>query len=427
MEQPNVTSDGDAALTPIFWLLAAATGVATGLCGDGLMWILRKTQHLAYGSVGGGFLGEVRHASDLRRVVACTLAGLIGGVCWYLIRRYLATEQAGIDDALWSGDGELSARRSALTSIVSEVVVGLGASMGREAAPKLMGGVAGSVLAKLAHLSPAQRRLLVACGGGAGLAAVYNVPLAGALFAAEILYGSLALPIVLPALACSVLATWTAWIALPSHATYLNIPHYRLTVPLLVFAAVIGPVVGLVSVGYVRGIGWISHHRVQGAWILVAFPITLFVLGLVAIPYPQLLGNGQDIAHSLFLSEGDIGLLIALALLKPLATVLNLGAGGTGGLLTPTLATGALLGGIVGIGVTHASPGTPMGALALCGGAAMCAAAMQAPLTALVLVPELTGGQLPIIVPMILAATGATVVARIIDGYSIYSARLSAI
>ena len=110
----------------------------------------------------------------------------------------------------------------------------------------------------------AQRRLLVACGGGAGLAAVYNVPLGGALFTAEILIGALTLPNVLPALACSGIATATAWIYLPEHATYLDIPAYRFTMPLLVWSLLVGPVVGLVAAGYIRLIGWVSYHRLTG-------------------------------------------------------------------------------------------------------------------------------------------------------------------
>ena len=101
----------------------------------------------------------------------------------------------------------------------------------------------------------------MACGGGAGLAAVYNVPLGGALFTAEILLGSISLPIVLPALACSGIATATAWLYLPSHATYMDIPTYHFTMPLLVWALLVGPVIGLFASGYIRLIGWVSHHR----------------------------------------------------------------------------------------------------------------------------------------------------------------------
>ncbi len=87
---------------------------------------------------------------------------------WYLIRRYMKGQRAEIDEAVWNGSGDLSLKRSFLTSVVSEVVIGLGASVGREAAPKLMGGASGSFIANWFNLTPAQKRLLVACGGGAG-------------------------------------------------------------------------------------------------------------------------------------------------------------------------------------------------------------------------------------------------------------------
>ena len=106
-----------------------------------------------------------------------------------------------------------------------------------------------------------QRRLLVACGGGAGLAAVYNVPLAGALFTVEILIGSISLPVMLPAIACSAIATATAWVYLPDHATYPGIPDYRFTWSLMAWALLAGPVIGLLSAGYIRLIGWVSYHR----------------------------------------------------------------------------------------------------------------------------------------------------------------------
>jgi H+/Cl- antiporter ClcA len=307
------------------------------------------------------------------------------------------------------------------------VVIGMGASIGREAAPKLMGGVSGSVLATWAALSPPQRRLLVACGGGAGLAAVYNVPLGGALFTAEILCGSVNLPVVLPALACSFIATAVAWVYLPDHATYVDIPAYHLTTTLVVCAVFMGPVVGVVSSAYVRLVGWASHHRPRGFASIGAPLIAFGALGLIGIAYPQLFGNGQDMAHSVFLGQGGgFALLCALFILKPLVTVLCVGSGASGGLLTPTLATGAVLGGLVGLAWSLAWPGSPVGAYAMTGAAAMIGASMQAPLTALALVLELTHSGFSLMVPMMAATVGATVVTRHIDGYSIYSARLLA-
>jgi len=121
--------------------MVALTGIATGLFGDFLMWILFGVQHLAFGYHSGELQTAVEHASKVRRVLSLTLGGVFAGVAWYLLRRYLKYDKSEIDDAVWSGDGSLSLRRCFLTSVISEIVIGAGASIGREAAPKLMGGV----------------------------------------------------------------------------------------------------------------------------------------------------------------------------------------------------------------------------------------------------------------------------------------------
>lgn len=427
-EQPNATGDNDAPLTPMFWLLVAATGVATGLLGDLMMIILHSVQHLAFGYSSGGFEAGVEHASGTRRLVVLACGGAFGGVAWYLLRRWTAGEKSDLDDALWTGNGTLSFRRSFASSVFSEVVVGAGASLGREAAPKLMGAASGSLLAQWRHLTPGQRRLLVACGGGAGMAAVYNVPLGGALITAELLYGSLSLPVILPALACSWIATAVSWAYLPISATYTNVPAYPLKTTHIVFALLVGPVIGIVAVGYIRLIGWVSHHQARGRPLLLAPLIAFAVLGLVAFRYPQLLGNGKDLTHHAFLGAGGetFGLLLALFALKPLVTALCLGSGATGGLFTPTMSTGALLGALLGSAWSLAWPGAPVGSYAIIGATAMIGAAMQTPLAALALVLELTHTVDTLIVPMIAATMLATAVARYLDGYSIYSSRLPA-
>jgi len=375
--------------------------------------------------VGGSldFQAAVEASSGTRRVVVLLLAGVLGGVGWYLLRRW-TTGRSEVDEALWDGDGRLAVKRSLGTSVLSEVVIGMGASIGREAAPKLLGGVSGSVFADKLGLSTAQRKLLVACGAGAGLAAVYNVPLGGALFTAEILLGSLALPVVLPALVCAFIATLVGWLYLPDVATYLSVPSYSFSATIAVWSVLAGLVIGVVSAGYVRLIGWVAHHRAQGLVALGAPLLAFGALGLISLAYPQLLGNGKDMAHLVFLGNGTIGLLLALAVLKPLVTAACLGAGASGGLFTPVMSTGAVLGGALGLGWSQLWPGSPVGAFAMIGAAAMIGASMQAPLAALVLVLELTHNGFELMIPMITATAVATVVVRYIDGYSIYSARL---
>jgi H+/Cl- antiporter ClcA len=127
-----------------------------------------------------------------------------------------------------------------------------------------------------------------------------------------------------------------------------------------------------------------------------------------------------------FLGEGGLALLFALFALKPLVTALCLGSGAAGGLFTPTLSTGAALGGFLGLAWSLLWPGSSVGAYAMIGAAAMIGASMQAPLTALALVLELTHSGFQIMVPLMAATVTATAVARYVDGYSIYSARLSA-
>lgn len=424
MEQPNVTSDGDARLTWQFWLAVLITGVVTGLFGDLLMWVLKVFESAAFHYTSGSFQDAVARTSNERRILSLLISGVVGAVCWYFIRRYLKHEKSEIDDAIWSGDGELSMRRSFLTSVVSEIVIGLGASVGREAAPKLMGGASGSLLSHWFKLTPHQKRLLVACGGGAGLACVYNVPLGGAIFTAEVLYGSFALPVVMPALATSMIATLTAWIYLPHGATYADIPNYKFTGSLMVWSVVAGFAIGLLSTFYIRLIGWASHYRARGVNIFWMMPLAFVIVGVVGCKYPQLFGNGKDMAHEAFLGVGSIGLLLALFMLKPFVTALTLGSGAAGGVFTPFLATGAVFGAFFGAAWCHLWPGTPVGAFALIGAAAMIGSSMQAPLAGMVLTLELSQSGFSLMLPMLTAVVISTYLVRQVDGYSIYSARL---
>ena len=153
-------------------------------------------------------------------------------------------------------------------------------------------------------------------------------------------------------------------------------------------------------------------------------PLAFLVLGVLGIWYPELFGNGKDMAHEAFLGVGGIGLFFALFALKPFVTALTLGSGASGGVFTPFLATGAVFGAFFGAAWIHLWPGTPVGAFALVGGAAMVGASMQAPLAGIVLVLELSHSGFRIMIPMMAATLIATFLVRHIDGYSIYSARL---
>ena len=112
----------------------------------------------------------------------------------------------------------------------------------------------------------------------------------------------------------------------------------------MIWSLLAGVLIGGLAVMYVRLIGWVSHHRAKGAHIFWAMPVAFLIVGLLGIQYPQLFGNGKDMAHEAFLGAAGMGLLFALFALKPLVTALTLGSGAAGGVFTPFLATGALLG-----------------------------------------------------------------------------------
>jgi H+/Cl- antiporter ClcA len=300
----------------------------------------------------------------------------------------------------------------------------MGVSLGREGAPKQVGAVLANAFSDRAHLSDEQRRLLVACGAGAGMAAAYGVPLGGALFALEVLRGVLALRLILPALlACSV-AAGVAWIWMPNVPTYV-VAAYPSSPSVLCWTLVAGPLAGLVSIAYVHLVAAADRHKPKGWKRFIVPIIALGVLGLASIAFPQLLGNGKDIAQLAFSNQVAPTLLLYLLVLRPLSTVLCLGSGVPGGLFTPSLALGALLGGALGVAWNAVWPGVPLGLFAVLGAAAVLAATTHGPISAVVLIMELTGQDRSFVLPLLLIVVTATLVARTLDSRSIYDARFT--
>jgi CIC family chloride channel protein len=422
--QPNVTGRGIVAgYTLRFWMIVVTIGVATGLAVSVLVGLLRLVEHVAYGYRKGPFLDGVQAAAGWRHVVALLVAALVVAGGTLVLGRLPTSGGTEVSEALWLRGGKLDPLPSLARGVLSIVTVGLGVSLGREAAPQLAGASAASWLSEWAGLPVWQRRLLVASGAGAGFAAVYNVPLGGALFALEVLLGTVALPLVLPALATSVTATAVAWIFLGTGPTY-DLPHYALHPSQLAWAFVAGPILGVAAIAWVRIVQRAAALRPHRWGRLVAPVIVFGVLGVVSIQYPQLLGNGKGIVQLEALGSLSLGMLCVLFALKPLATAACLGAGSPGGLFTPTLTIGVLLAGVLGTLWSHLWPGAAVGSYALIGGAAFLAAAMQGPLSAVVLVLELTRNFDSLMAPTLVAVIEATVIARRLGAPSIYSARL---
>ena len=407
----------------IFWCAVLLTGVGAGLAAAILTRLLFVVQHRAW--PGPHLLDAARGADAWHHIGILLGAGLLTGIGQVVLRKLSSGNSIDITEAITNFAGRLPALRTLGSATLSVVVVGMGASLGREGAPKQAGAVIANTLSDRCALSDEQRRLLVACGAGAGMAAAYGVPLGGALFAVEVLRGVLALRLILPALLASASAAGMAWwAAIPNEPTYL-IPSYPLSASVVGWAIVAGPIAGAVSVGFVRLVAWGDRNKPTGVRRLVAPVVALGLLGAVSIVFPELLGNGKDIAELAFTNQVAPLTLLALFVLKPLATVLCLGSGVPGGLFTPSLATGALLGGALGVAWSWIWPGAPPGLCAIIGSASVLAATTHGPISSIVLVMELTGRDRSFILPMIIAVVLATVVARTLDARSIYDARFS--
>jgi len=425
--QPNIPGEGIlAGYSRRFWAMVVTIGVAAGLAGGGFVALLNAVERLAWRRPASQFLAAVTAASPARDVIVLALAGAIAGTGMLVLRRLHGSGGGEISEALWLHGARLELLPSLVRGALSIVTVGMGASLGREAAPQLAGAAFASELCdRSGQISERQRRLLVAAGAGAGMAAVYNVPLGGALFALEVLLGTLALPLVLPALLMSLIATAVAWIVVPTHATYA-IGSYHVSAAQVVWAALVGPLAGIAAVLWVRLVAAANRARPDRHAARLAAPLVVFAaLGALAIEYPQLLGNGKELTQIVFVGKLSVGLIAVLLVLKPLLTAACLGSGSPGGLFTPTLALGVLLGALLGHAWSELWPGSPDGSYALIGGGAVLAAAMQGPLCATVLMLELTHSPGTLTVPLLLAVALATIVARLLGSPSIYSARLA--
>jgi chloride channel protein, CIC family len=407
-----------------FWLAVILTGIGTGVAAAVLTQLLELVQRTMWAGSGVDLLSAAERASAWRHILVLLGAGLVTGAGQIILRHLSSSNGIEISAAIWFHAGRLPTLRTLGSALLSVLIVGMGASLGREGAPKQAGAAIANILSDKGQLSDEQRSLLVACGAGAGMAAAYGVPLGGALFALEVMRGMLALRFVLPALVTSLVATAVSWVALPNAPTYV-IPADSSSVSSAVWALVAGPIAGVVSVGYVRTVAWADRRKPRG-WLRLVVPVvSLGLLGAVSIPFPQVLGNGKDIAQLAFAGQVAPALLLTLLLLKPAATVLCLGSGAPGGLFTPTLALGALLGGVLGHAWSWFWPGVPPGVFAVLGAAAVLAATTQGPISAVVLMMELTGRDRSFIVPLLLGVATATLVARTIEPRSIYDARLT--
>lgn len=407
-----------------FWVAVLGIGVGAGLAAAGLTKLLEAVQAFAWHGSGTNILRSAGNVSAVHCVLVLCIAGVVTGAGQIILRTLSSANGIDTTAAIWFHAGRMPAVRTLGSAVLSILVVGLGVSLGREGAPKQAGAVFANWFSDWTKLSDEQRRLLVACGAGAGMAAAYGVPLGGALFALEVLRGALALRYILPAVFCSGVAAAVAWTVLPDRATYA-FPAYGASAGALAVCAVCGVLAGLFSVGYVRLLTYAERNKPTGWRRIVAPVIGLASLGVAAVWFPQLLGNGKDISQLLFLGTPAAALALVLFFLKPAAILTCVGTGVPGGLFTPSLTCGALLGTVVAYASSALLPGLPRGLIAFVGASGVLAATTQGPISSVVLLMEMTGHDRSVILPMLIGVFCATLIARSIEPRSIYDARLT--
>src|ERR1700722_13678230 len=244
-----------------FWIAIVLTGLCAGLGAALLTVLFDVAQELAWGAADPAALFEAaRQASPERHLGLLLAAGLATSVSQWLLTRLTSGNSIDVTAAIWFQAGRMPPGRTRGTAVQSIVIVAMGVPLGREGAPKQFGVVFGNLFSSLQKLSDEQRRLVVAIGAGAGMAAVYSVPLGGALFALEVLRGALALRLVVPALAAALIATTTASFIVPNAPLY-TVPLYPISPDVYLWAVIASPFIGLWSVVFVRAIAW--AYRVQ--------------------------------------------------------------------------------------------------------------------------------------------------------------------
>ena len=386
-------------------------------CISALVWL--ETGHVT------GLVEAARALPPTVRVLVPTTGGLIAGTILWLARRRGRRESGGdYMESIVIGDGIVPPGESLLRSVSSLFSIASGGSIGREGPMVQLAAAVASLIARAVNLGVPQRRLLVACGAAAGLTAAYNAPLAGALFVAEIVLGSIAIESLVPLLVAAMVANLTTHVLAP------DVPLY----PIEGLAHVHGATyVSYAAIGIVAGLcgplflGLINATRRRVERMTLPLPLKMMmgglVVGIISVRVPEVWGNGYSTINAILQGQWIGGALLIVLLCKIAATASTVGSGAIGGVFTPTLFVGAALGSLMTQGFAQwmpdAAPQEQAGAAVAMG--AFLAATTQAPLTSILMVLEMTGAYV-LVLPLMLACVVAQFVIRMLRAKSIYAA-----
>jgi chloride channel protein, CIC family len=383
------------------------TGVVSGIAGGFTTVVVKTIEHITYGYEQGPLLTGVKDAPIERRLLGPAIGCMLAGVGWWVLRRKATIPN--LTDQIRSGR-PFAHGPMGIDALLQVLAVGSGASLGREQAPRLFAASFTELWIRFGSIPPAERQILLGSAAGAGLAAVYNVPAAGVLFALGIVLRSWRPLAVFVAVATSCIATVTVWPITHGAPTFVW-PETHFTTKAFLFAFVAMPLAALIGTAFNGLIARAKSKASPKSWTIIpAIGLAGLVTGTASIWMPQMPGNGRSIVLE-SLAGGDTLIAVTVAIfLKPALTALFIRAGAVGGMLTPALSTGVAMGAFVALAINHLGGDASVPTLALIGGAAVLGITQNAPIFAAVFTAELTHPPAEVWVMLLFAAVGAHLV-----------------
>ncbi len=352
---------------------------------------------------------------------------LVGVLVWRIAPEVRGSGIPEVMEAVARRGGSIRPRVVLAKALAAAVTIGSGGSAGREGPIVHIGSALGSSLGQWLGLTPRRLRTFVACGAAAGIAATFNAPIAGAMFSMEVVLGDLTVAAVSPIVISSVVATVISRYHLGDFPAFVA-PHYEIVSSReLVLYAALGILAAIVGVAFIRllyGVADLFERSRIPVWLRPA--VGGAGVGLIALALPHVFGVGYETINAALSGSLSLGLLLAVVAAKMLATSLTLGSGGSGGVFAPSLVLGATLGGAWGQVMHAAFPAHTAGpgAYALVGMGAVVAASTHAPITAILIIFELTNDY-RIIPPLMLACVVGVLLSGLLHRESIYTEKLA--
>jgi len=381
-------------------------GLLAGVAGSSTLLLLRFVQHLTYHYTFGSLLEGVAASSPVRRAVGPMVGGGLAGLGWWILRS--RADIPPLSEAIENGE-RIRLLPFGVDAALQVLVVGSGASLGREGAPRQFAAALGDFgMGWLKRLSVRDREILLACAAGAGLGAVYAVPLGGALFAVRIMLKSWH-----PRALGAALITSSLAVAVASFVTHnepnLHWPDVHPSYLLIAYALALAPLTLVVGLAFNRLMAAANQVALTRSWLVIpAIAGAGLLIGICSHWWPELPGNGRSILTATLAGGMSLAAAAAVLVLKPLLTAVFLRAGATGGMLTPALATGAAAGTLFVLTV-NAVAGTQfhVPAISMAGAAGVLAVTQRTPFWAAIFVWELARPPLWLLLVFLTAALGA--------------------